>query len=375
MKILLIESFFTGSHRQWAESFQKYSRHEVEILSLKGRHWKWRMFGGAVSLANDFLKNNFQPDLILATDMLDLSTFLGLTRARTQNIPVGLYFHENQITYPWAGDSGGADAEWNRQYGFINYTSALAADEVFFNSDYHRQSFLEGLASFLKGFPDRKELQNVEAISQKSQVLYLGLDLKALDGGYEKKDNQIPVLLWNHRWEYDKNPDLFFETLFRFKEEAIAFKLIVLGKSYGKVPSVFKQAQSQLEEEIIYFGYAKNRQEYAELLHTADILPVTSQQDFFGGSIVEAIYCECFPLLPDRLAYPEHIPKTFKDRHIYPGDQDFYEALKKIILEKPYLNSGDTFKNFVTQYDWSTLAANYDDALEKAVDKREHKTA
>lgn len=375
MKILLIESFFTGSHRQWAEGFQKYSCHEVEILCLKGRHWKWRMFGGAVSLANDFLKGDFQPDLILATDMLDLSTFLGLTRARTQNIPIVLYFHENQITYPWAGDSGGADAELNRQYGFINYTSALAADQVFFNSDYHRQSFREGLTSFLKGFPDRKELQNVEVISQKSRVLYLGLDLKALDGAYKKKQFEVPVLLWNHRWEYDKNPDLFFESLFRLKQEGIAYKLIVLGESYGKVPAVFKEAQSQLEEDIIYFGYAKNRQEYAELLHTADILPVTSHQDFFGGSIVEAIYCHCFPLLPDRLAYPEHIPETFKDRHIYAGDQNFYEALKKIILEKPYWNAGETYKNFVTQYDWSTLAANYDEALENAIDKSEHKYA
>ena len=54
MHITLIEPFYTGSHQQWADGFQKYSSHEVQILSLKGRHWKWRMFGGAVSLAKVF---------------------------------------------------------------------------------------------------------------------------------------------------------------------------------------------------------------------------------------------------------------------------------------------------------------------------------
>ncbi len=58
MKILILEPFFSGSHRQWAEGYQRHSRHEVEILSLKGRHWKWRMFGGAVSLANDFMASD-----------------------------------------------------------------------------------------------------------------------------------------------------------------------------------------------------------------------------------------------------------------------------------------------------------------------------
>ena len=37
----------------------------------------------------------------------------------------------------------------------------------------------------------------------------------------------------------------------------------------------------------------------------SDILPITSNQDFFGGSIIEAMYCETTPLLPKRLTYPE----------------------------------------------------------------------
>ena len=102
MRILLVEPFFTGSHQQWAEGYQKHSQHKVELLTLPGKFWKWRMAAGAVELANRFLEFDFEPDLILATDILDLATFLSLSRKKSFGIPTAIYFHENQITYPWS---------------------------------------------------------------------------------------------------------------------------------------------------------------------------------------------------------------------------------------------------------------------------------
>ena len=97
MNILLLEPYCTGSHRSWAEGYKKYSKHNITILSLPGRFWKWRMHGGAVTLAKEFLKLQKYFDLILATDMLDLTTFLSLTRKQTSDIPTAVYFHENQL--------------------------------------------------------------------------------------------------------------------------------------------------------------------------------------------------------------------------------------------------------------------------------------
>jgi len=156
LKILLLEPFHAGSHKAWAEGFAANSRHKVELLTLKGRHWKWRMHGGAVTLAEKFMSSDLQPDLILATSMLDLTTFLALTRKRTAHMPVAIYFHENQLTYPWSPRDADVQLRQDRHYGFINYTSALAADAVLFNSDYHRTSFLEALHGFLKVYPDHQ---------------------------------------------------------------------------------------------------------------------------------------------------------------------------------------------------------------------------
>ena len=165
MKITLIEPFFSGSHRRWAEEFRDFSSHTITILSLPGKHWKWRMYGGAVSLAKQFNALEDLPDALLVSDMLDLTTFLSLTRKKTANLPVYLYFHENQITYPWSPTDADVSLKRNNQYGFLNYTSALAADKIFFNSAYHKSSFLEALPDFLRQFPDRREMANVDILS------------------------------------------------------------------------------------------------------------------------------------------------------------------------------------------------------------------
>jgi len=368
MKILVLEPFFSGSHQKWAEGYRQHSRHDVTILSLKGRHWKWRMYGGAVSLARQYEVLKLEPDLILATDMLGLATFLGLTRAGLSRIPVAVYFHENQITYPWSPTDQDVQLGRDNQYGFINYTTGLAADAVFFNSPFHRQSFLEHLPAFLRQFPDARELQNVERIKAKSNVLPLGMELRPLQAQLAKEYSGPATILWNHRWEYDKNPEGFFKLLYRLKEEGYEFRLTVLGESYRKAPAVFSQARQKLEAHILHWGYAPDQATYAQLLQQADLLPVTSYQDFFGGSVVEAIYCNCYPLLPNRLAYPMHIPEPYQEAHLYQSEEELFQKTAKFLSAYPKSMGREAFQHFVAHYDWSTLAPKYDHAMESVVE-------
>lgn len=362
MKILLVEPFFSGSHKKWAEEFQRYSSHTIQILSLHGSHWKWRMHGGAVTLAEqlnsaiDFEK----PDLILATDMIDLNLFLSLTRTRTCGVPVALYFHENQLNYPWSPGDADVKLQRDNHYAFINYTSALCANKIFFNSSYHRDAFLQELPRFLKAFPDHQNVGTIAGIVAKSDVLPLGMDLQSMDK-YPKENVQKPnraVLLWNHRWEFDKNPEHFFNALFQLQERGIDFKLIVLGESYGKSPHIFKMAKEILADKILQMGFAETQEEYVRWLRMADILPVTSIQDFFGGSIIEAMYNNVVPFLPKRLAYPEHIPAAFHSTFFY-EEADFVNKLQRRIMDVKYIRVMDT-KQYAQRYDWSHLISHYD---------------
>ena len=173
------------------------------------------MRGSAVTFAR-MARTLPQPsDLIIATDMLDLATFRALTRdLYGPHIPAALYFHENQLTYPLPPGR-------TRDLGFawINYTSALTADAIFFNSHFHQRTFLDALAEWLGRYHDYQEREQVEHIAARASVLAPGVDLAALrmpahgDAGNGVGDNHSPVILWNGRWDYDKQPEVFFAAL------------------------------------------------------------------------------------------------------------------------------------------------------------------
>ncbi len=361
LDIVLIEPFLTGSHAAWARELAENSRHRIEILGLDGRYWKWRMHGGAVELADRFLARELRPDLLLASDMLDLSSFLALTRRQTAALPVALYFHENQLCYPWSPDDRDVALKRDAHYAFMNYTSALAADALLFNSAYHRNALLAQLPEFLNGFPDYRGLGNVARIAEKGRVLPLGLDLRALDGFRpdDVSENEVPLILWNHRWEYDKNPEEFFRALYLLADEGIPFQLAVLGEEYRKTPSVFTEARQRLKDQIVHWGYAKSRSDYARWLWRADILPVTSVHDFFGISVVEAIYCGCLPLLPKRLAYPEHLPETLVESCSYDTFDGLVNRLRQHCRHEG-LQADPALRDHVARYDWRTMVLHYD---------------
>ena len=368
MNITILEPYCTGSHATWAEEYARYSRHRVDILSLPGRHWKWRMHGGAVTLARQFLASPAEPDLLLASDMLDLTTFLALTRRRTGRCRTALYCHENQLTYPWSPDDSDPRQQRDAHYGFINYASALAADAVLFNSAYHCRAFLEELPRFLKGFPDQNEPESVDTIAAKSRVLPLGLDLRRLDAfrpaDAAEGSGGPPLILWNHRWEYDKNPEEFFSVLLQLADEGLAFQVAVLGECFARQPDIFKRARHRLGSRVVQWGYVEDFAAYAGWLWRAHILPVTSVHDFFGGSVVQALYCGCYPLLANRLAYPEHLPAGSHDPFLYEEGTlaaRLGELLRKERGEWPGVEG---VRDHVGRYDWGELAPAYDELLE-----------
>jgi glycosyltransferase involved in cell wall biosynthesis len=358
----------------WAEGYAAHSRHDVTILKLSGNHWKWRMHGGAVTLARRYLEASLTPDVIVATDMLDLTTFLALTRERTATIPTALYFHENQLTYPWSPKDRDLQRNGDRHYGFVNVASAMAADRVFFNSRFHLDSFIGALPRFLRQFPDHHELVQVERIAAKSDTLALGLDLQWFDTVPSlttkgPASGQGPLLLWNHRWEYDKNPGDFFDALLALHERGRQFGAVILGERFDVIPDAFTDGIRALSGHIVHAGYAESRSDYARWLQRCDIIPVTSHHDFFGASIVEAMYCNCFPLLPRRLAYPELIPNEFHERSLYDNQDDLVTRLDRAVTNPDNLRNS-VFRESVSRFDWRVMAPLYDNAF-KSVASRE----
>ncbi|NDV61515.1 DUF3524 domain-containing protein [Puniceicoccales bacterium CK1056] len=362
LKICLLEPYYGGSHRRWADEYKRFSSHRVDILSLPPRHWKWRMHGAAVSFAGQLIESGERYDLILANDLMDVAVFISLTREAGIESPVASYFHENQISYPLSPSDTDREAGRDLHYGYINYTTALASSAVFFNSEFHRRSFLESLPAFLGRFPDHQNMETIARIEQKSRALPLGMDLHALDQlkpGQDKPVNREPLLLWNHRWEFDKCPQGFMDILLELQNRQIPFKIALLGQKLEEADEGIMEKIKRLGDRVLHLGAVESASDYAHWLWEADILPVTAIQDFFGGSVVEAVYCGCHPVLPNRLAYPEH----FADAPVFfETESDAIEMLVDLITSgdwrKPCPLSGQ-----LRQYDWSELAPAYDQAM------------
>ena len=382
MHILYLDPFHGGSHAAVAEGYARHSRHDITLMTLSiAGGWRWRMRGAAVTLAQRLREHvreqSVKFDVILATDMFDLAAFLGLTRELTAGVPVALYFHENQLTYPLPpGRARDLAFPW------INYTSALAADAICFNSDFHRSAFLEALPTLLGRFHDHQELDLIDRIAAKSRILPPGIELARLDrteGAGEEAlgrstsstsrlhpfaPSPAPVILWNSRWEYDKGPQAFFDALRELATRGLDFRVIVAGEHIDPNEPNFLAAREWLGPRVLAWGYAPDLAAYRAMLRESDIVVSTAIQEFFGISVIEALYCGCVPVLPRRLSYPELLPAEHHDACLYDDDSALADRLAATMRDLPALKQRN-FRVVAQQYDWSRIVPQWDAALEQ----------
>jgi glycosyltransferase involved in cell wall biosynthesis len=367
MNILALEPYYGGSHKAFIDGLSKASQHTWTLLTLPAHKWKWRMRHSAITFAEqvtELLKRAEIPDLVFCSDMLNLAEFTALAPIEISRLPKVIYFHENQLTYPVR-----LEDERDYQFAMTNLTSALAADAVWFNSRFHMNSFLDALAKFLKSMPDFQPLGAVEMIRAKSSIHHPGIsDFSNLP---ERKPGPLRIL-WAARWEHDKNPDLFFSALEILKRKKVLFRLSVIGQSFRDQPDVFTAAHGDFADCIDHWGYKKTRADYEKVLRQADVIVSTADHEFFGISLVEAIAAGAYPLVPNRLSYPEIIGLSEienPEQFFYDGSvRDLADKLSRLAVrseEGALFSSNINPAALTDRFKWHNLAPRYDRALEQ----------
>jgi len=316
-KIYIIEPFYGGSHQQLIDLLKEelLSVGEVEIFTLPAKKWKWRLRCSSMYFADIIPVDNlnlYTKRVLFCTSMLNLTELLAL-RPDLLQFNKFLYFHENQLTYP-----SRYEKERDFQFGWNQIISAISADQILFNSNFNMESFISNIDQFTKkGVPkDQRPRTGIftEKIRKKSRVLYFPIkfdkDFLRTKSFNQKKFGPIHIL-WNHRWEYDKRPDLFFSALYKLQEVRLNFKVSVVGQCFEELPQVFQEAKEKLKENIYKWGFLKEKEEYYKLLEESDIVVSTTDHEFLGISIIEAISFGCYPICPNRLVFPEYIPTRF----------------------------------------------------------------
>lgn len=311
MNILLLSAYHARSHAYWAEQLQlRLPEFNWRQLSLSPRYFNWRIRGNPLSwltLSRDIA--DFNADLMVATSMVDLATLRGL-QPQLAHIPALVYCHENQFAYPQS-DSAPARLEPL----MVNLYSALSADCLCFNSAFNQSSFMTGVEAFLKRMPDELNMHAVlSELQTKSRVL--SVPLKPLPCKPEPEPepssgqtkHEAPIVLWNHRWEFDKGPEQLLAAVRAFQAAGESVRWAIVGESFRKRPAAFDQIEAMAEQgdiALYRWGFIENEDDYRQLLSDATLVLSTALHDFQGLAIQEAVLAGACPLVPDRLAYPQ----------------------------------------------------------------------
>ena len=317
MRVLALEPYYGGSHRAVLDGLVARIDADWTVLTLPARKWKWRMRGAAMTMAVECARVAGSPalgygaekrpfDLIFASTFLNLAEFRGIVGSAFSAVPAVVYFHENQLVYP-----NRHTAEWDLQFPLTNITSALSAESCVFNTEWNLEAFLGAIPGFLREFPDHHPTGVAERIRAKSRVVAPPFDPASFDE-QEITRSATPRIVWPHRWEHDKNPDDFFAAVSRLAEERLDFEVAVAGQAFRDVPEAIVSAEEILGSRLVHLGEPASRTGYASLLAGCDVAVSTAVNEFFGIAMVEASYAGCFPLVPDRLAYPELYPPQFR---------------------------------------------------------------
>lgn len=366
MRILALEPYYGGSHQAFLDGWISHSRHEWTVLGLPPHSWKWRMHHAPATLATqtaERVSHGETWDAIFCSDMLSLATFRGLAPPTVRDLPALAYFHENQLTYPLL-----PAARVDHSFGFMNFTTCLAANQIWFNSDYNSTSFFSALEDLVRRMPDHNTTDAIEHVRKRSEIMPQGIH-PISPRPTESSDAPLHIL-WAARWEHDKDPKTFFAALTELKKSGVSFQLSVIGQQFKKVPPIFAEARKQFREEIVRWGHQPTRADYENALREADVIVSTARHEFFGISVIEAADAGAFPLVPNALAYPELLdPKTNPDFFFDGTVKDLVANLST--LEDRH-RGGDLWngdrqraRRLALQYRWPKLALSFDEAIQE----------
>lgn len=355
-----MEPYFGGSHAAWADGYRRFSEYDVAVFSLDDRFWKWRMHGGHVTLAGEFMAAvavGGQFDVIVCSSMLNVPGFLGLARTAVGDARVVLFMHENQLGYPLSPRD-----RLDLTYPMINWTSMLAADLIVFNSQYHHDQWFNDIPMFLRQFPDHRQDGLISQVMDRTVVLPVGVDLRRFDD-VAVVPGLLPRVLWNQRWEYDKGTRELADALLALQRRGIDFDLILAGEQFPSDPDEFVNLHDELGERVVHFGWA-DPEDYPALVASSDVVVSTAHHEFFGISITEAIYAGAFPVLPNRVVYPERIPPHFHARCLYEDENDLVDKLTwACTFDVAAGEIAASLRPVMASADWSVVAPRYDDTF------------
>ncbi|XP_049341004.1 glycosyltransferase-like domain-containing protein 1 isoform X2 [Astyanax mexicanus] len=365
MSVLLVEAFYGGSHKQLVDLLQERVD-DCVTYTLPAKKWHWRARTAALYFMQAIPASPAYR-VLFASSVLNLAELVAL-RPDLASLKKILYFHENQLIYPVRKSQ-----ERDFQYGYNQILSCLVADVVVFNSEFNKRSFLSSISTFMKTMPDHRPKGLDQLIEPKCRVLHFPIRftdvtrflpehkllLRQSQTPHSSGSQDSPDLseITKAR-EHDKDPQLFFQTLLKLREQELNFEVSVLGEAFTDVPDIFAEAKEQLVSHIRHWGFMHSKEDYLRVLCQADVVVSTAKHEFFGVAMLEAVHCGCYPLCPKALVYPEIFPGSY----LYSTPEQLCKRLRSF-CKHPHLVRQHVVQVNTSAFSWDALGKEYTSLL------------
>ena len=361
--VVLVEPFYGGSHQAWADAWIAHSRHDVSLISHPDEFWRWRLRGGSVTLAEAFAAHVAEqgaPDAVVVSGMVDVAAFAGLARKALASTPLAMYLHESQLLYPTAPNQRQDNAS-----ALTNWRSMAAADALWFNSSFHRDAMRQALPALLKAQPEPTHGHLLDSVFDNTMVLWPGVETKRLIAA-DRMTNRVPRVLWNQRWDHDKNPNSVFSALAAVAEHGIDFTVALAGENQRPASDDFAWGTDRLGDRIDHRGFAAPA-DYERLLVSSDVVVSAADHEFFGIALVEAMAAGAVPVLPTRLSFPELVQPQWHDAVLYP-DGELRIRLAEVLGDLAGARRAcEGLRESMQRFDVAHSAAVHDDAVDALI--------
>ncbi len=296
-------------------------------------------------------------DAVVISGLVDAASLLGIARRSVGSAPVALYLHENQLLYPRAPGQRHDDDP-----ALANWRSVEAAEVVWFNSAFHRDALFVAIDELLDRQPEPVARQRLEARHVDSQVLWPGVEaVQLIDGS--RSPRQMPTVLWNQRWDHDKNPRSVMAALDACARDGLPFELIIAGDDQHNASTEIAELLPALERRIVHRGHLPSDR-YSEVLLRSDVVVSAADHEFFGIAVVEAIAAGAIPVLPDRLSFPELVPERWHEPVLYEQGQLRTAVARVLANVDAARDATKGLRDTMRRFDVVEAAARHDAAVD-----------
>ena len=297
LDILALEPFYGGVRRAMLESLIRASRHRWTLFKLPPRRMERRLTAAAHWFSEQLARHWVgKVDVIFTSEAMNLADLIRLMPPLGRKRSV-VYFHANQLPPPESPHHSALD--------LVNLNTAMAANEIWFNSVWHLQTFLHRASALVDRHSELSNRNPMPQLAAKSHLVYppTNLDLVHEMMAGPKIAREPHTIFVNTR---DADCQLLNQAMAVLKLRQEKFHLMTVGPTEELDPNLPRTTLPENDEVV-----------QVQAMRKCDVILSVKPDAPSDHHMLMAIAAGCWPAVPDAAVYREMIPESLQDDCVY----------------------------------------------------------